>query len=84
MIDTSGRSGRTSRSRGIRAIGGLLCLTAFATFSGPTLTATGPRISSDRHEIDLGEVVKGDVVETRFELRNTGDELLQIVRVKPG
>ena len=70
--------------RGTRAIVGLLCLTAFATFSGPTFSATGPRIASDQLEIDLGEVVKGDVVEARFELRNTGDELLQIVRVKPG
>lgn len=42
-----------------------------------------PRVEVDRHEVDLGVLVKGEVAEARFEMRNVGDAPLHILSVKP-
>lgn len=42
-----------------------------------------PRVEVDRHEVDLGVLVKGELAETRFELRNVGDAPLHILAAKP-
>ena len=77
-------SRKTSRLRGSVVIAALLCPVAPVLLQQPASSAVGPRIQADVREVDFGEVVKGDVVEGRFELRNRGDEMLNIVRVKPG
>ena len=43
-----------------------------------------PRVEVEAEEIDLGEVARGDTVEARFLLRNTGERELRILEVKPG
>jgi hypothetical protein len=43
-----------------------------------------PRISVPQKEVDLGELIKGDIAEAQFRLENTGDAVLEIIRVKPG
>lgn len=43
-----------------------------------------PRLSVLQQEVDLGEVIKGEVGEARFRLDNGGDAVLKIIRVKPG
>jgi len=44
----------------------------------------GPHIEVEAAEIDLGVVDKGAPAEAKFTLRNSGDQMLQIIRVKPG
>jgi hypothetical protein len=48
--------------------------------------AAGPRpkLQIVDREVDLGKLHRGDKAEARFELRNVGDEVLRIQRVKPG
>jgi hypothetical protein len=60
----------------------LLGLSLLAGIAGETWAA--PRIEAERTEIDLGEMVRGEVREARFRIVNQGDELLRITRVKPG
>jgi len=43
-----------------------------------------PRLEIEERIARLGEVAKGEVVEARFTLRNTGDATLLILRAKPG
>jgi len=43
-----------------------------------------PRLEIDVLEVQLGEIVRGQIVEARFELRNTGSGTLRIERAKPG
>jgi len=43
-----------------------------------------PRMVVGRTEVDLGEMVKGEVREAHFRIANEGSEVLRIVRVKPG
>jgi len=46
--------------------------------------APAPRAVVETREIDLGQVVRGESAEARFELRNDGDEVLRVLRAKPG
>jgi len=84
MGHTFRASEKTGRAGGSLVIAALVCLVAPAVLDPPARSAVGPRIQCDVREVDFGDVVKGDVVEGRFELRNSGDEMLNIVRVKPG
>jgi hypothetical protein len=43
-----------------------------------------PRIEVDSKEIDLGRVVRGEDVQGSFTVRNAGNAVLNIVKVKPG
>jgi hypothetical protein len=38
----------------------------------------------DSKEVDLGRLVRGEQAEAVFTLRNEGDAVLRILRVKPG
>ncbi len=46
--------------------------------------AVGPRIGLDDETVELGQVVRGKVVEAEFVYRNDGDAPLRILRAKPG
>jgi len=43
----------------------------------------GPRISVKESGFDLGEVVQGAKAEHIFEIKNIGDELLEIRQIEP-
>ncbi len=43
-----------------------------------------PRLTIDNAVVDLGLVIKGQVAEARFALRNLGDGTLHILGAKPG
>ena len=49
-----------------------------------TAAVAGPRLEIAATEIDLGSLSKGETAEARFELRNSGDEVLRILEAKPG
>ena len=46
--------------------------------------AIGPRIGFDAETVQIGQVVRGKVVEAEFVYRNDGDAPLRILRAKPG
>jgi hypothetical protein len=46
--------------------------------------AAGPRFEVDQKHVDLGGLVRGEVTEAVFVIRNSGDAPLQIVGVRPG
>jgi hypothetical protein len=51
----------------------------------PTAQAvTPPRLEVEAETIDLGEVIRGEVVVASFVIRNTGGETLRILKAKPG
>ncbi len=51
---------------------------------GGLAEAAQPKLEIRTMQIDLGQIARGAPAEARFELRNTGDETLQVIRVKPG
>ncbi len=78
-------------------MGSCLGFGKFILFSGVFFAAIGPAVPQERAggqgsprievaepSIDLGRVSKGQSVEARFALRNTGTGLLKIHQVKPG
>jgi hypothetical protein len=46
--------------------------------------AAGPRMVIEDKSFDFKEVTEGSVVSHSFRVRNTGDEPLQIRKVRPG
>ena len=46
--------------------------------------AAGPRFEVDQKHIDLGGLVRGEVTEALFVIRNSGGSALEIVGVRPG
>jgi hypothetical protein len=46
--------------------------------------AAGPRFEVDQKHVDLGGLVRGEVTEAIFVIRNSGDTALEIVGVRPG
>ena len=58
--------------------GGILW--TFAHISAPS----GPRIEVETRVIDLGVINKGAPAEAKFTIRNAGDQILEILRAKPG
>jgi len=71
-----GRSGRTAV---LAAVGVLLLVTA-AVAAG---AQQGPRISVAEPRYDFGEIAAGTVLEHVFEIRNTGDGVLEIGKIEP-
>lgn len=61
-----------------------LLLTVGAPITLAQQTATGPKLELLVKDLDFGEVTRGQIVEASFELKNVGDEPLNVVRVKPG
>ncbi len=59
---------------------GLAMILAF----GGLTRAAPPKLEIQTTQIDLGQIVRGASAEARFELRNTGGETLEVIRVKPG
>ena len=46
--------------------------------------AAPPRMEVVNETVDLGNVVRGEVVVASFAIRNTGGETLRILKAKPG
>jgi len=46
--------------------------------------AQGPRMVLKERVFDFKEVREGEVVAHAFEVQNEGDQVLEIIRVKPG
>lgn len=44
----------------------------------------GPNMVLREQAYDFKEVKEGEVIEHSFEVRNEGDQVLKIIRVKPG
>jgi hypothetical protein len=71
------RKGRLTAAAGLAVA--VLCLAV-------TLSAAerqGPRIYLQESRFDLGTVTQGAVPEHVFEIKNVGDEVLEIGRVQP-
>jgi hypothetical protein len=64
----------------------LLCFAGSFFFSpfAPAEPVSGPKIVLKEKHHDFEEVDEGAVVEHSFELRNQGDQVLEIQRVNPG
>jgi hypothetical protein len=80
----------TKRSRGKTLAAGVLVLAAwcgsYAQESSPAAEESlpPPRIEVENKLADLGQVRRGDEVETVFILKNTGGRPLEILKAKPG
>jgi|WetSurMetagenome_2_1015567.scaffolds.fasta_scaffold00027_28 hypothetical protein len=62
-----------------------LCATAML-FAVPAASKTGPMISVDSEEVNLGTIKEGSKSAAKyvFKIRNTGDSVLVIRDVRPG
>jgi len=69
------------------------CLVAVALpGAGPTVAqsqpagevAAPPRMEVEKEVVELGDVVRGEVVVASFAIRNVGGETLRILKAKPG
>jgi hypothetical protein len=60
-----------------------LCFVAYLSLAWAQET-TGPRIVIKEKAVDYPEVEEGKVIEHVFKVFNTGDQPLQIEKVKPG
>lgn len=67
-----------------RVVAGVIALVLTGAAGSSADAASGPRVEVDAREIDLGTVVRGETVKARFVLRNTGDEVLRVLKAKPG
>jgi hypothetical protein len=61
----------------------LLCLMSIC-FAETPQEVKGPRLLIVEKSANLGDVQEGAVLEHTFKVKNTGDQPLQIERVKPG
>ncbi|HKQ61723.1 MAG TPA: DUF1573 domain-containing protein [Candidatus Polarisedimenticolaceae bacterium] len=50
----------------------------------PPAAGAGPHLELTTKSVDLGPIDKGQKAVARFELRNTGDEVLRILNARPG
>jgi hypothetical protein len=66
----------------------LLCLVfgswAFAAEEVQVKTASGPEIRFEAESLELGEAVRGELLEATFIYHNAGDQELKILKAKPG
>ncbi len=47
-------------------------------------TASGPEIRFEAEALELGEAVRGELLEATFVYHNEGDQPLKILKAKPG
>ncbi|MCK4783700.1 MAG: DUF1573 domain-containing protein [Desulfobacteraceae bacterium] len=65
---------------------GIVCI-ALITLSGYSATAQeimGPKMVLKEQVFDFKEVKEGEVISHSFQVFNHGDEILRILRVRPG
>jgi hypothetical protein len=66
----------------------LLCLafgaSAFAGEQVQVKAASGPEIRFEAESLELGEAVRGELLEATFIYHNAGDQELKILKAKPG
>ena len=71
----------------MRRLAGFLAGAMTAALIAGTASAqqvAGPRLEVDQKHVDLGGLVRGEVTEAIFVIRNTGGSALEIVGVRPG
>ena len=69
------------RSQSLRSAWLLLLVLAFG---GSVTLAAGPKMEVLKKDVDFGQVTRGEQLEAVFEIKNSGDEPLRILKVKPG
>ncbi len=74
------QTGRRGLTRAAMAAALVLCLVVLAGAAG---AAEGPRIAVPDPLYSFGTVTAGTVLEHVFEIRNTGDGVLEIKKVAP-
>ena len=64
----------------------LACATTVVLLAGtaPAQPVAGPRFEVDQKHVDLGGLLRGEVTEAIFVIRNSGGSPLEIVGVRPG
>jgi len=63
----------------------VLCLVVLGTVYGATeKQKVGPKIVLSETTYDVGEVREGKALVHSFKVQNAGDEVLKIIKVKPG
>ena len=60
------------------------CLVAVAQSQPAGEVAAPPRMEIEKEVVELGDVVRGEVVVASFAIRNVGGETLRILKAKPG
>ncbi len=68
----------------MRSLSKSICMWIGALVASCAACWAGPRIEVQPDKYDFGEVFQGATVETRFQIRNTGDATLRIERVRGG
>ena len=61
-----------------------LSMFLFCCCSSLAQEAKGPRMFLKERAFDFKEVREGEVIAHTFKVRNEGDQVLKIIRVKPG
>jgi len=66
----------------------LLCLffapQAYTGEEAQVKVASGPEIRFEAEALELGEAVRGELLEATFVYHNAGDQPLKILKAKPG
>ncbi|MDX1388202.1 MAG: hypothetical protein R3344_03380 [Acidobacteriota bacterium] len=68
----------------MRCLSGILLVVVLAAWTPAGAQEAEPRFEADTRLIDLGELVRGDVVEAEFTIGNSGGAVLEIVDAVPG
>jgi len=61
-----------------------IALSFFCGHSSLAQEAGGPEMVLKERVFDFEEVKEGEIIAHTFEVRNEGDQVLKIIRVKPG
>jgi len=67
-------------------LGATICflMFVFSTYSAQAQQSQGPKMVLKEQVFDFGKVQQGEVIQHSFEVFNQGDQVLEIIRVKPG
>jgi hypothetical protein len=52
--------------------------------AGLAQKAAGPRMVIEQNSFEAGEFMQGEVIEHTFTVHNTGDDVLEVRKVRPG
>jgi len=65
---------------------GIICIPLLTICSHSSLAQglQGPKMALEEQVFDFKEVKEGDVISHSFKVFNRGDEMLRILRVRPG
>jgi hypothetical protein len=66
------------------ALGFTYLLSALCSWPALAQEAQGPKMVLKERAFDFNKVREGEVISHAFEVRNEGDQALEIIRVRPG